>query len=233
MTDLSLLDATAQAELVRNGDASPAELVDGAIDRIEKLNGELNAVIHPLFDRARAAVQRGLARRAVHRRADRRQGPRRHARRRAVPRGQQGAEGGAATSPRRRATCSRSSNAPGFVIVGKTNTPEFGLMPTAEPEAYGPDAQSVEPRAQQRRFERWVGGRGRERHGPRRSRRRRRRIDPHPREHVRAVRPEADARPRVARPRRARGVGRARDAPRGDAHRARQRGRARRARRAT
>ena len=28
MTDLSLLDATAQAELVRNGDASAAELVD-------------------------------------------------------------------------------------------------------------------------------------------------------------------------------------------------------------
>ena len=26
----------------------------------------------------------------------------------------------------------------GFVIVGKTNTPEFGLMPTAEPQAYGP-----------------------------------------------------------------------------------------------
>jgi amidase len=26
----------------------------------------------------------------------------------------------------------------GFVIVGKTNTPEFGLMPTTEPQAYGP-----------------------------------------------------------------------------------------------
>src|SRR5207342_3752146 len=26
----------------------------------------------------------------------------------------------------------------GFVIVGKTNTPEFGLMPTAEPESHGP-----------------------------------------------------------------------------------------------
>ena len=58
MTDLSLLDATAQAELVRTGDASPLELVDAAIERIEKLNPELNAVIHPLFDRARAAARR-------------------------------------------------------------------------------------------------------------------------------------------------------------------------------
>ena len=60
MTDLSLLDATAQAELVRSGDASPLELVDAAIDRIEKLNGELNAVIHPLYERARAPCEHGL-----------------------------------------------------------------------------------------------------------------------------------------------------------------------------
>ena len=51
--DLAVLDATAQAELVRAGDATPLELVDAAINRIEKLNGELNAVIHPLFDKAR------------------------------------------------------------------------------------------------------------------------------------------------------------------------------------
>ena len=55
-TELSQLDATAQADLVRTGDASPVELVDAAITRVEKLNGELNAVIHPLFDRARAAA---------------------------------------------------------------------------------------------------------------------------------------------------------------------------------
>ena len=53
MTDLASLDATAQAELVRTGDASPLELVDAAIARVEKLNPELNAVIHQLFDRAR------------------------------------------------------------------------------------------------------------------------------------------------------------------------------------
>ncbi len=56
MTDLANLDATAQAELVRSGEAQPIELVDAAIARIEALNDDLNAVIHPLFDRARAAA---------------------------------------------------------------------------------------------------------------------------------------------------------------------------------
>ena len=51
--DLAFLDAVAQADLVRNQQLSPLELVDAAITRIEKLNGELNAVIHPRFDQAR------------------------------------------------------------------------------------------------------------------------------------------------------------------------------------
>ena len=54
MTDeLAALDATAQAELVRTGEASPAELVDAAIARIEATDPELNAVIHTSFDDAR------------------------------------------------------------------------------------------------------------------------------------------------------------------------------------
>jgi len=47
------LDATAQAELVARGEASPLELVDAAIGRVEALNPALNAVIHERFDRAR------------------------------------------------------------------------------------------------------------------------------------------------------------------------------------
>ena len=43
--DLTALDATAQAELVRRGELSAAELVEAAIVRIEKLNPALNAVI--------------------------------------------------------------------------------------------------------------------------------------------------------------------------------------------
>ena len=54
MTDEILsLDATAQAELVRNGEASPAELVDAAIDAAERLNPEINAIIHEFYEQAR------------------------------------------------------------------------------------------------------------------------------------------------------------------------------------
>ena len=55
--DFAFLDATAQAELVRTGDVSPLELVDAAINRVEKLNPELNAVIHTRFDEARQAAR--------------------------------------------------------------------------------------------------------------------------------------------------------------------------------
>lgn len=55
----SVPDATEQAELVRSGRASPAELVDEAIARVERLNPELNAVITPLFDKAREAAAAG------------------------------------------------------------------------------------------------------------------------------------------------------------------------------
>ena len=47
------MDAHDQAALVRNGDATPLELVDAAIARVEAVNPDLNAVIHERFDRAR------------------------------------------------------------------------------------------------------------------------------------------------------------------------------------
>ena len=52
--DLAFLDAHAQAALVRKGNVTPLELVEAAIARIEKLNGELHTVIHPRFEQARA-----------------------------------------------------------------------------------------------------------------------------------------------------------------------------------
>src|SRR5690242_2036518 len=51
---MTWLDATAQADLVRRGEASPAELVDAAIARIEAQNPRLDAVIRTRFDQARA-----------------------------------------------------------------------------------------------------------------------------------------------------------------------------------
>ena len=54
--DLLSLDATAQAQLVREGEVRSLELVDAAIARIERLNPELNAVITPMYDQAREAA---------------------------------------------------------------------------------------------------------------------------------------------------------------------------------
>jgi len=53
VTDSTWLDATAQADLVRRGEASPLELVEAAISRIEHLNPQLDAVIRKRFELAR------------------------------------------------------------------------------------------------------------------------------------------------------------------------------------
>src|SRR5215470_2185855 len=56
VSELSTMDATAQAELVRRRELTPLELVDAAIARIESVNPAINAVISPLFEEARAAA---------------------------------------------------------------------------------------------------------------------------------------------------------------------------------
>jgi amidase len=131
------LDATAQAELVRRGEASPSELVDAAIARIERLNPTLNAVIHPLFEKARAAARdpalprgpfRGvpfLVKDAVCTTA----GDPYHLGMRFLKR-----HGFRAP---RDSELARRFRAAGFVFVGKTNTPELALSVTTEPLAYG------------------------------------------------------------------------------------------------
>ena len=52
MKELSKMDATAQAELVKKKDISAVELVRSAIERIEALDPQLNAVIHKTYERA-------------------------------------------------------------------------------------------------------------------------------------------------------------------------------------
>ena len=54
--EIAMLDATGQAALVREGKVSAAELVEGAIERIERLNPALGAVVTTLYDQARADV---------------------------------------------------------------------------------------------------------------------------------------------------------------------------------
>jgi amidase len=135
--ELARLDATAQAELVRRGDASPAELVDAAIERIEAANGEINAVIHKLYDKGRAAAAGDLP-----------DGPFS-----GVPfllkdlgatfagdplhMGMQYLKDADFHAPVDSYLALRFQQA-GFVTIGKTNTPELGILPTTEPRAYGP-----------------------------------------------------------------------------------------------
>ncbi|MFJ6321322.1 MULTISPECIES: amidase [unclassified Rhizobium] len=51
--EFTLLDATAQAELVRRGEITPLELVEAAIARLERVNPQLNALASVDFDLAR------------------------------------------------------------------------------------------------------------------------------------------------------------------------------------
>jgi amidase len=136
MDELGLLDATAQAELVRNGDVTPIELVEAAIARVEQVNPALNAVIHERFDRARDEATRAP------------DGPFR-----GVPIVVKDLDGPLADEPYHLGNrvlkrigyvadhdsyLNAKLQAAGFVVVGKTNAPEFGLLPTTEPTAYGP-----------------------------------------------------------------------------------------------
>lgn len=135
--ELGQLDAVAQAELVRRGEATPLELVNAAIVRIEKLNPELNAVIHPRFDRARqeAAAElpdgpfRGVPL-LLKDLGPRAEGDPFHCGNRALKAAEHvGAHDSALVRRFREA---------GFVVVGRTNVPENGSSITTEPLAYGP-----------------------------------------------------------------------------------------------
>jgi hypothetical protein len=60
MTDVGWMDATAQAALMREGKASPLELLDVALARLDAVNPQLNAVIHLLADRAQLVLTRSV-----------------------------------------------------------------------------------------------------------------------------------------------------------------------------
>ena len=143
MSDAAVLalDATAQAALVRAGDVSARELVEAAIAQIEALNPTLNAVITPTFDRALARVERGVT------------GPFA-----GVPfllkdlalelEGVRFCEGSHFTRDHVSTYTSeavRRMEDAGLVILGKTNTPEFGMVPTTEPQRFGPTRNPWDP----------------------------------------------------------------------------------------
>lgn len=128
-------DATALAERVRRKEVHPTELVDAAISAIEKVNPTLNAVVHRTYDQARAAAKGELP-----------DGPFR-----GVPFVVKDLDGWLAGEPYTQSCRMSKDFVPtedseilarmkrsGVVIVGKTNTPELGLLGVTEPELRGP-----------------------------------------------------------------------------------------------
>jgi amidase len=134
-------DATGLAELVRTRAIGAAELVEAAIARIEARNPALNAVVHTQFERARReAAQPGTGRFA------------------GVPflLKDLGAEdagepstgscqlGSAWRADRDSELVARYKRA-GLIILGRTNTPELGIMGTTEPAFRGPTRNPYSP----------------------------------------------------------------------------------------
>ncbi|MBI4694683.1 MAG: amidase [Gammaproteobacteria bacterium] len=130
------LDATAQAELVRHRAVHPRELLAAAGIAIDTLNPTLNAIIHPRLAAARAECEGRLP-----------AGPFR-----GVPFlvkdlgcamagepyycGSRYLRDAALTAAQDSWLAARY-RAAGFVILGRTNTPEFGIVTTTEPLSYG------------------------------------------------------------------------------------------------
>ena len=133
------LDANDQIGALHRGMVSPSELTAAAIARAETINPKLNAIIHPRFDKATseaAALSAGPITTPLH----------------GVPVVVKDLEAAIAGEPHHmgsRALKNTGFTAPvdsyitrrlrraGAVIIGRTNTPEFGSTITTEPLAYG------------------------------------------------------------------------------------------------
>lgn len=129
-------DAIGLAELVKRKEVSPEELLEEAIRRIETFNPAVNAVVHKAYDLARASLaqQRGEPRGALY----------------GVPFLLKDILGDCQGMPSKLSSrmlrerlmtqdcelVARFRKA-GLIFVGKTNTPEFGILPTTECTYYG------------------------------------------------------------------------------------------------
>ncbi len=127
-------DALGLAELVRTGAVSPLELVDAAIAQIEASNPAINAVVHQFYERARAdaadvdknAVFAGVPFLLKDLSSEYAGAPLNH-----------GSRSYRDYVPSENSELVRRYLAAGVIVLGKTNTPEFGLMPVTEPELFG------------------------------------------------------------------------------------------------
>ncbi len=136
-------DAIGLGEMVREGEIKPSELVEMTIERIERVNPKLNAVIHKMYDEARKIAEKWDKEISSSRRTDAVFG--------GVPfllkdliaeyEGAPLSEGSGAVKgyiSKFDSELVKRQKAAGLIIVGKTNTPEFGCLPTTEPIIYGP-----------------------------------------------------------------------------------------------
>ncbi|MEA2445154.1 MAG: amidase [Thermoleophilales bacterium] len=135
--DLMFRPALEQARLVREGEVTARELVEASLDAIERLNPEINAFVHLTAEQALAAadaVEPG--------------DPRPFA---GVPiaikdlialtAGVRTTFGMKATgdwAPSLDSHTYRRLRDAGAIMVGKTNTPEMGILPVTEPDRFGP-----------------------------------------------------------------------------------------------
>lgn len=134
MIELMRQSVVEQARLIHNGEVSPVEMVEAAIAAIEKYNPKLNAVVLPMYDIARRAVKalkgdepyRGVPLLLKDMCAEYAGAP--------LTAGSRFLQG--YISPRDSELVARYRRA-GFIVVGKTNSPEFASKPTTEPELYG------------------------------------------------------------------------------------------------
>ena len=134
LTEYSEYDGLGLAELVRRGEVSPAELVEEAIARIERHDPVLNAVVYKAYDEACRVARGPLP-----------DGPFR-----GVPflvkdlymevAGMPMTGGSVYTKDevsREDGALVKRQRAAGLVILGKTNTPEFGITGTTESRLLG------------------------------------------------------------------------------------------------
>ena len=132
------MDATDQAMLVAKGEVTPRELLEAAIERIERSNPALNAVVIEWFEHARSVAAD----------PDLPDGPFR-----GVPfllkdlytsfAGQTLSNGNVALKEAGKIDTADTTlvarfKAAGLVIAGRTNSPEMGSLPTTQPLAWGP-----------------------------------------------------------------------------------------------
>jgi len=136
-------DALGLAELIAQKQIKPEEALDAAIERIEAINPKINAVVQKQYDDARAAIAAGLP-----------NGPLR-----GVPyllkdlyTWQKGARIGNGSRiydgfvADHDFTLVERYKAAGLVILGRTNTPEFGLNAATEPVVNGPTRNPWNPK---------------------------------------------------------------------------------------